>query len=76
MHSPAGLAKDEVSDVDDVCDSVRGRLTTLPALDCFLVFHDPILLYFGVGVVVLNALIWQVLKVFFGLSALFASIWG
>ena len=40
---PARLAEDEVSNVDDTGNEVRCGLATLPTLDGFLVFHDPIL---------------------------------
>jgi len=66
VDSPAALAENEVSDVDDVCDPVRGGLATLPTLDCFLIFHAPIVTKF-VGVhIELSALIWNVPKVFSG----------
>ena len=50
MHGPAGLAEDEVSDVDDTGDEVRGGLATLPTLDGFRVFHGCSISYFGGGV--------------------------
>ena len=65
---PAGSAEPKVGNRNHECfDASLVALMETEAFG-FLVFHVPILLYFGVGVVVLNALIWKVLKVFFGLS--------
>ena len=50
MHRPAGLAEDEVSDVDDTGNEVRCGLATLPTLDGFLIFHVCSISYFGGGV--------------------------
>ena len=66
---PARLAEDEVSNVDDTGNEVRCGLATLPTLDGFLVFHDPILPWIVTPHIEQTALIWQVLKVFLWLSA-------